>query len=142
RATGHALALPRYLGYLAEVYGQMGQVNKGLPVLADALAMVKATGGGEIEAELHRLRGELLLRQAFPEVQAAEACFQRALDVARSQQTKWWELCAARSLARLWQRQGKCAEAWELLAKVYGWFTEGFETADLQEAKALLEALA
>ena len=95
------------------------------------------------EAELYRLQGELLLRQAVPDAaREAEACFQQALDVARRQQAKSLELRAAMSLSRLWQQQGKRAEAHELLAPIYGWFTEGFDTADLQEAKALLEALA
>jgi predicted ATPase len=102
---------------------------------------VATTGERHTEAEMHRLHGELLLRHAVPEAQAAEACFQRALDMARRQQAKWWELRAAMSLARLWQRQGKDSAARELLAPIYGWFTEGFDTADLQEAKALLAAL-
>ena len=93
------------------------------------------------EAEVYRLRGVLLLRQAVPQPEEAEACFQRALDVARRQQAKSLELRAAMSLSRLWQQQGKRAEAHELLAPIYGWFTEGFDTADLQEAKALLEEL-
>jgi predicted ATPase len=103
--------------------------------------MVDTTGGRAPEAELHRLHGGLLLRQALPEALAAEACFQQALAVARRQQAKSLELRAALSLSRLWQRQGKRDEARELLAPIYGWFTEGFDTADLQEAKALLEAL-
>jgi predicted ATPase len=93
-------------------------------------------------AELYRLKGELLLGQALPDADQAETCFRRALDVTRHQQAKSWELRAAMSLSRLWQRQGKRADARELLAPLYGWFTEGFDTADLQEAKALLEALA
>ena len=93
------------------------------------------------EAEVYRLKGALLLQDAPASQEEAEAHFQQALDVARRQQAKSWELRAAMSLARLWQRQGKRAEARELLAPVYGWFTEGFDTADLQEAKALLEAL-
>ena len=99
------------------------------------------TGGRQTEAELHRLHGELLLRQAVPDAPAAEACFQQALDIARRQQAKSWELRATVSLSRLWQQQGKRAAARELLAPVYGWFTEGFDTADLQDAKALLDAL-
>jgi predicted ATPase len=142
RATGTAGGMSSYLAQLAEVYGQVGQVDEGLHLLAEALAMVDTTGERASEAELHRLHRELLLRQAVPEAQAAEACFQRALDVARRQQAKWWELRAAMSLARLWQRQGKRAEARELLVEIYGWFTEGFDTADLQEAKAFLKTLA
>jgi predicted ATPase len=93
------------------------------------------------ETELYRLRGELLLRCTVLEEQEAEACFQRALVVPRRQQAKALELRAAMSLSRLWQQQGKRAEAYDLLAPIYGWFTEGFDTADLQEAKVLLEEL-
>jgi predicted ATPase len=91
------------------------------------------------EAELHRLTGELLLRRAVPAEPQAEICLRQALAVARRQQAKSWELRVAMSLGRLWQRQGKRAAAHALLADVYGWFTEGFETADLQEARVLLE---
>jgi predicted ATPase len=93
------------------------------------------------EAEVSRLRGVLLLRQPGTPQAEAEACFQRALDIARRQQAKSLELRAALSLARLWQQQGKRSEAYNLLAPIYSWFTEGFDTADLQEAKALLEEL-
>ena len=93
-------------------------------------------------AELCRLHGELLLQQALPEAAQAEACFQQALALARQQQASSWELRAAMSLARLWQQHGKQAEAQAVLAPVYGWFTEGFDTADLQAAKALLATLA
>jgi predicted ATPase len=141
RATGSAVGMSGHLAHLAEAYMQVGQVDEGMHLLAEALAMVDTTGERHTEAELHRLRGELLLRQAVPEVQAAEACFHEALAVARRQQAKSWELRAAMSLARLWQQQGKRAEAYKLLAPVYAWFTEGFDTADLQEAKALLAAL-
>ena len=130
-----------HLAQLAVAYGQVGQVDEGMPLLAEALAMVDTTGERASEAELHRLHGELLLRQAVPEAQTAEACFQQALAIARRQQAKWWELRAAMSLARLWQQQGKRQEASDLLASIYGWFTEGFDTADLQDARALLEAL-
>jgi predicted ATPase len=110
---------------------------------------VEKTGERYYEAELYRQRGELLLRRATKshpaqdsrEQHEAETCFQHALDVARQQQAKSLELRAATSLARLWQQQGKRAAARELLAPIYGWFTEGFDTADLQDAKALLEAL-
>ena len=143
RATGTVHGSLFYLAWLAEAYGQIGQVDKGLHLLAEALTMVDTNGGSHQEAELHRLHGELLLQQAIPDTpQAAEACFHQALDVARHQQAKSWELRAAMSLARLWQQQGKRAAAYELLAPIYGWFTEGFDTADLQEAKALLEGLA
>ena len=140
RATGTANSIPEVLARLAEAYGQVGQVDEGLHLLGEALAMVD-TPRSRHTAELHRLHGELLLRQATPDALQAEACFQQALDVARRQEAKSWELRAAMSLARLWQQQGKHAEAHELLTPIYGWFTEGFDTADLQEAKALLEAL-
>jgi predicted ATPase len=92
-------------------------------------------------AEAYRLQGALLLRQAVPDASQAAACFQQALAIARRQQAKSWELRAAMSLSRLWRQQGKRTEAYELLAPVYGWFSEGFDTADLQEAKSLLEEL-
>jgi predicted ATPase len=93
------------------------------------------------EAEVRRIKRELLLRQTVPDATQAEACFQQALKTARRQQAKSLELHAAVSLARLWQQQGKRQEGYDLLAPIYGWFTEGFDTADLQEAKALLEEL-
>src|SRR5207342_2185886 len=96
---------------------------------------------GDMLVEAYRLQGELLLRQATPDAAQVEASFREALDIARRQQAKSWELRAAMSLSRLWQQQGKRDEARQLLAPIYGWFTEGFDTADLQEAKALLEEL-
>jgi predicted ATPase len=102
---------------------------------------MEASGRGDLLAEAHRLQGELVLHQAMPEVSRAETCFQQALTVARRQQAKSWELRAAMSLSRLWQQQGKQTEAQALLAPIYGWFSEGFDTADLQEAKALLDEL-
>jgi predicted ATPase len=118
--------------------GYAGQVEEGLRLLAAALASLETSGAGDLLAEGYRLQGELLLRQVTLDMAQAEACCQQALAVARRQQAKSWELRAAVSLARLWQQQGKRAEAYALLAPVYGWFTEGFDTADLQEAKALL----
>ena len=140
-ATGQTLAQPLCLVLLAEAAGHAGQVEEGLRLLAEALTAFEASGRGDLLAEAYRLQGELLLRQAVPDAAQAEACFQQALAIARRQQAKSWELRAAMSLSRLWQQQGKRAEARELLAPIYGWFTEGFDTADLQEAKALLEAL-
>jgi class 3 adenylate cyclase/predicted ATPase len=142
RATGAAFQRPHFLGMLAEVHGSMGQPEVGLAALSEALALVETTGECYYEAELRRLKGALLLQHAAPEVSHAETCFQRALDIACRQEAKSLGLRAAMSLARLWQQQGKRTEARELLAPIYGWFTEGFDTADLQEAKALLEALA
>src|SRR5262249_5288161 len=108
---------------------------------AEALTRVDTIGDRWYEAELHRLKGELLLQQSSDNQAEAEACFQHAIRIAQSQQAKSWELRTATSLARLWQQQGKRAEARELLAPIYGWFTEGFDTADLREARALLGAL-
>jgi len=141
RTTGTEFFRPYFLALLAEAQRKVGRAEDGRRVLAEALTLVHTTGERYWEAELHRLQGELLLLQALPEAQQAAACFHQALDVARSQQAKSLELRAAMSLSRLWQQQGKRTEAHALLAPVYGWFTEGFDTADLQEAKALLEEL-
>ena len=123
-------------------YGQSGQAEEGLRLLAEALAEMDTTGERDNEAELYRIQGELLVQQAVPDALQAEACFQQALALARRQQAKAWELRTAMSLSRLWQQQGKRDAARALLAPIYGWFTEGFATPDLQEAKALLDALA
>jgi predicted ATPase len=139
QATGAELARPHYLALLAGAYGNAGQANEGLTLLGEALAAVDARGERWCEAELYRLQGELLLERSAAHDVEAEACLQQALAVARRQQAKSWELRAAMSLSQLWQRQGKRAEAHQLLAEVYDWFTEGFDTADLREAKALLE---
>jgi predicted ATPase len=119
----------------------MGQVWEGLVMLDEALAVVDKSGGRWPEAELHRLKGELLTQQAASNEPKAEICFHQALAVARRQQAKSLELRAAMSLCRLWQKEGKQKQARELVAEIYGWFTEGFDTADLKDAKALLEEL-
>jgi len=142
RATGGEIRLPYYLALLAEAHGKAGQAEAGLTLLAEALAQSYNTGEHWWEAELYRLQGELLLALPADKPAGAETCFHQALDIARRQQAKALELRAAMSLSRLWQHQGKQAEARALLVPVYGWFTEGFDTADLQEAKALLDALA
>jgi predicted ATPase len=142
QATGAEVDRPYYLALLAEGYGKAGQAEAGLPVLAEALAVVDAIEERYYEAELYRLKGELLLARSAEQHTEAETCFRQALDIARRQQAQSLELRAAMSLSRLRQQQGKRAEACALLAPIYGWFTEGFDTADLQEAKALLEALA
>jgi predicted ATPase len=144
------------LALLAEVYGRTGQVEAGLKVLVEALTAVERTGEHWWEADLYRLKGELLRQSAVlspasgaSSVDAstqtsdaeAEICFHHALDVARRQQAKSLELRAAISLSQLWQQQGKEDEARDLLATIYDWFTEGFDTPDLQQAKALLHAL-
>jgi len=141
QATGAELAQPYYLALLGEAYAELGQAAEGLKVLAKALATIHTTGEQFCEAELHRLKGKLLLACSAEHHAEAEACFQQALDVARRQRARSWELRAAMSLSRLWQQQGNRDEARELLAPIYGWFTEGFDTADLQEARALLEEL-
>ena len=110
-------------------------------VLTEALTLVDTTGERWYAPELYRLKGELLLQQHLDNQVKVEACFHKALDIARAQQAKSFELRAATSLARLWQQQGKRQEAHDLLAPIYGWFTEGFDTADLQEAQTLLSAL-
>jgi predicted ATPase len=141
-ATGALLERPSSLVLLATAYEKVGKVEAGIERLEEALALVEAREIRWCEAELHRCKGKLLLRQTSPDVPQAEACFQLALGIARRQQAKSWELRAALSLACLWQQQGKRAEARALLAPIYGWFSEGFDTADLQAARALIEALA
>jgi len=140
QATGAAVFRPYYLAFLAEAHGKVGQAEEGLTALAEALAAVHKTGERFYEAELYRLKGELLLVRSTENQGEAEAYFQQALAVARHEQAKSLELRAAMSLSRLWQHQGKNEQARQLLASIYSWFTEGFDTADLQEAGALLEA--
>src|SRR5262249_26218585 len=142
RATGAEQARPYILALLAEAYGTIAQPASGLTVLAEALALAETTGDRWYNPELYRLKGALLQQQSVDNHIEAQACFHRALDVARSPQAKSLELRAATSLSRLWQQQGKYAEARQLLAEVYNWFTEGFGTPDLREAKALLDELA
>ena len=159
RATGAELWVPLFLGALAQGYAQGGQAEEGLRVIAEALAMVEKNEERWNEAELYRIKGELTLAKQMPEVTEsevrlpsptpnptpkaeAEACFLKAIDIARKQQAKSLELRATMSLARLWQQQGKHPEAHQMLSEIYNWFTEGFDTKDLQEAKALLESLA
>jgi predicted ATPase/class 3 adenylate cyclase len=141
RATGTAVAVPGFLALLAETYGKGGQAEESLSILAEAQAVAHKTGERSYEAELYRLTGQLRLAVSQEHQAEAATCFQQARDIARRQQAKSLELRTALSLSRLWQQQGKRAEAHEILAPIYGWFTEGFDTADLQEAKALLEAL-
>ena len=141
QASGAAILVPYFCTLLAEVSAHLGHTEDGLQALTEAYTLVEQQEERWWEAEISRLRGVLLLRQpGTPQAEAA-TWLQRALDVARHQEAKSLELRAATSLARLWQHQGKRAEARELLAPVYGWFTEGFDTADLQDAKALLGEL-
>jgi predicted ATPase len=141
RAAGTRLSLPRWLSLLAAAYAMTGQTAAGLGVLEEAQALVHNQGIHLYEAELYRYKGKLLLALTAENRAEAAACFHHALDVARRQQAKSLELRATVSLVRLWQHQGKCAEAYALLAPIYDWFTEGFDTTDLQDAKALLVEL-
>jgi predicted ATPase len=172
QATGAELHKPYHLLLLAAAQRTMGQAEEGVRLVTEALAIVHGTGERWYEAELHRLKGELTLRQvsaqrpvsrvttrpqakvagprpqkttpdsfSLPPQEDAEACFQQAITIARQQQAKAWELRATVSLARLWQQQGKRQQAHQLLSEIYGWFTEGFGTQDLQEAKVLLDTL-
>ena len=139
QAAGTEITRAYSLGLLANGYKEVGQLGEGITILDEALAAVDKTGGRWAEAELYLLKGELLARQDGSD--QAENSFHQSLAVARRQQAKSLELRAAMSMSRLWQRQGKKAEAQRLLAEIYGWFTEGFDTADLKQAKALLDEL-
>jgi predicted ATPase len=130
-----------FLTLLAKAHGTIGEPETGLAVLTEALTHADKTGERWYGSELYRLKGELLLQQSFDYATDAETCFTQAIAIAQNQQAKSWELRAATSLAKLWQRQGKRHEAYDLLAPVYSWFTEGFDTADLKDAKTLLDAL-
>ena len=142
QSIGSTLWVPLYLSSLASAYGQIGQLANAARCIDEARTTVETTGESWCEAEINRVAGEIALLTPDPDAANAEANFQQALAVARQQQAKSWELRAAMSLARLWRDQGKLKEARELLAPVYGWFREGFDTRDLKEAKALLEELA
>jgi len=150
QATGAELGRPYFLALLAETCGKAGQIEEGLNTLAEALDTVNKNGERWYEAELYRIKGELLLAREGKNQKAkgkkeavseAETCFSKAIDIACSQSAKSLELRVTISLSRLWRRMGKKKKARLLLADVYGWFTEGFDTADLKEAKALLEEL-
>ena len=145
RATGAEMFRPHFLALLAEAYGKGGRAEEGLNAVAEALDIAHETGERFYEAELYRLKGELLANDAWgtslPHGAEAAGCFQHAIEVAQQQSAKSLELRASVSLARLWQQQGKITEARQRLAEIYGWFTEGFDTADLQEAQHLLDEL-
>jgi class 3 adenylate cyclase/predicted ATPase len=140
RATGMEVHVPEFLSVLAGMYAKTGQVDEALSAIGEAVSQVERTDERYWEAEVHRIKGELLRMKGVDEAEV-ERHFQRAIDVARRRSAKSLELRASMSLCRLWQRQGKVDEAWEMLAKIYGWFTEGFDTGDLKEARALLEEL-
>ena len=131
--------MPYFIGLQAAGCEVTGQIEEGLTLLEEALQIVERTGERWLEAELHRQKGELLLRQGHSE--AAEELYCKALDIAREQEAKLWELRAAASLARLRRDQGRRGDARDLLAPIYDWFTEGFDTPDLKEAKVLLDEL-
>jgi predicted ATPase len=139
RATGGETYMPHHIDLLARACEITGQVEEAVILLNDALQIVERTGERWFAAELNRHKGHLLLRQGHTE--AAEELYRKALSIAQAQQAKLWELRAATSLARLRRDQGRRSEALDLLAPIYGWFTEGFDTPDLKEAKALLEEL-
>jgi predicted ATPase len=141
REHGIGLAMPLYGLLLAEAEAEAGQIDTGLTRLDELLPEIERTGQRWIEAQLNRVRGELLIRHKPAETAAAEDAFMRSVAVARHQQTKTFELQAATSLSRLWCDRGKRTEARDLLAPIYGWFNEGFGTPVLQEAKDLLDQL-
>ena len=142
RATGAKFWMPLHLPHLARAYVELDQFNDAWRCIGEAMTAVETTKERWCEAEAHRIAGEIARKSPVPDAAKAEEHFERALTVARAQQAKSWELRAAMSLARLWRDQSKVQQARELLAPVYGWFTEGFDTVDLKEAKGLLEELA
>jgi predicted ATPase len=142
RSTGSTLWMPSFLLYLARAYAELGRLDDAWRCISEAMTAVETSKEKWCEAEANRIAGEIALKSPQPDGAKAEAYFERALRVARAQQAKSWELRVAMSMARLWRDQGKRQEARELLAPVYGWFTEGFDTLDLKEAKVLLDELA
>jgi predicted ATPase len=142
RSTGASVLLPFIQSCLAGAYAASEQFDDARQWIDRTIAMVETSGERWCEAEVHRTAGEIELMSSRPDAAKAEGHFERALEIARAQQARSWELRAATSLARLWRDQGRRAEAHDLLAPVYGWFTEGFDTLDLKEAKALLDELA
>ena len=133
--------MPWFLSYLARAYADRGQFDDALRCIGEAMTEAETTKERWCEPEINRIAGQITRKSPRPDAAKAQAYFERALAVARKQQAKSWELRAAMSLARLWRDQGKPQQARELLAPVYGWFTEGFDTRDLKEAKALLDEL-
>jgi predicted ATPase len=141
RSTGSTTWMPLFLSFLARAYSELGQFDDAWRCIGDAKTAMATTKETWFEAEINRTAGEIALLSPVPNTARAEADFERALAVARAQQAKSWELRAAMSMARLWRDQGKRQQAHDLLAPVYGWFTEGFDTLDLKQAKALLDEL-
>jgi predicted ATPase len=141
QSTGSTLFVPFYLSHLASAYAQLDQFENARACIGEATIAMQTAKQLWCEAEVHRIAGEIALQSPEPDAAKAQACFERALAVAREQRAKSWELRAATSLARLWRDQGKRDKAGELLAPVYGWFTEGNDRSDQRQAKALLDAL-
>jgi predicted ATPase len=141
QSTGATLFTPWYLSHIAHTYAELGQHDEAWRYIGEALATAETAKEKWNEAEIHRVAGEIAMMSSQPDAAKAEGYFERALAISREQQAKSWELRAAMSMARLWRDQGKPQEAHDLLAPVYGWFTEGFDTHDLKEAKALLAKL-
>ena len=142
RSTGSRIYSPVYLSLLARACGELGQFEEAWSYIGEAITAVETTKEKWCEAEVHRIAGEIALISPERDLTKAEACFEQALAVARQQQAKSWELRAAISMVRLWLQQGKRDEARELLAPICSWFTEGFDTVNLKQAKALLDELA
>ena len=142
RSTGASVLLPFIQTCLARAHAASGQIDDAWQWIDRTLIGVEASGERWCEAEVHRTAGEIALMSSEPDAAKAQTHFERALEIARAQQARSWELRAATSLARLWRDEGKRAEAHGVLAPVYRWFTEGFDTLDLKEVKALLEELA
>ena len=141
RSTGATLFAPTQLSCLAASHAKLGQYDDAQRIIVEAKTTAEKSKEIWFEAEVDRIAGEIALLDPQSDLARGEVCFERALAVARQQQAKSWELRASMSLARLWRDQGKVPQARELLAPVYGWFTEGFDTRDLKEAKALLNEL-
>jgi predicted ATPase len=142
RSTGQTIFIPMYLSSLARTYAEVGKFEDAWRCMSEALTAIETRKERWCEADVNRIAGEIALRPLAGDLKKAQAYFERALAVARQQQAKSWELRASVSMARLWRDQGKRQQGRELLAAVYGWFSEGLETRDLKEAKALLEELA
>jgi predicted ATPase len=142
RSTGATCWTPLQMSFLAQAHARLGQFDEARRCIGEAIAASETSKESWCDADIHRLAGEIVLLSGGPDTAKAEAHFERALAIARKQQARSFELRAAMSMARLWRDQGKCAEARDILAPVYGWFTEGFNTPDLREAKALLDELA
>jgi predicted ATPase len=141
RSTGATVLISSYLSFLARAYADLGRFDDACRYIDEAMTAIETTKETMFEAEIRRIAGEIALLSPERDAAKAEAYFERALTIAREQQARSWELRAAMSMARLWRDQGKRQQAHDLLAPIYGWFTEGFDTLDLKDAKALLEQL-